>query len=103
MTNSGGFGNETVCNLQIQQISSVPVTLNVQVIEYLLGSYHNVPVTNCQFPQNCFVPIDRELFISIGNSIHLSCEKFVYTINNLRKGHFKFEIVIYCEIRIYRK
>jgi hypothetical protein len=47
MTNSGGFGNggnETICYEQIQQISSVSVTLNVQVIEVLIGSYHNIPV-----------------------------------------------------------
>ena len=49
MTNSGDFGNggnETFCYEQIRQISSVSVTLNVQVIEVLIGSYHNIPVEN---------------------------------------------------------
>jgi len=101
MTNSGGFGNggsETICYEQIQHISSVSVTLNVQVIEVLIGSYHNIHVESWQFAQNGFISIDLELFIGIGNSIHLSYDRFVHAMSNFSKYRLKFEDMIYCEI-----
>jgi len=60
-------------------------TLNVLVIEVLIGSYHNIPVEGWQFAQNGFISIDWELFISIGSSIHLSYDKFVHAMSNFSK------------------